>query len=41
MRTNPVYFLPYYEPDEANKYTKHILFGNYAPATITTPMPIW
>jgi len=29
MRTNPVYFLPFYEPDEANQYTKHILFGNY------------
>jgi TonB-linked SusC/RagA family outer membrane protein len=26
---NPVYFLPYYEPDEANFYAKHILFGNY------------
>ncbi len=29
MRTNPVYFRPYYEPDEDNQYTKHILFGNY------------
>lgn len=29
MRTNPVYFAPSYEPDEANKYTNHILFGNY------------
>ncbi len=29
MRTNPVYFRPYYEPDEAHKYTNHILFGNY------------
>ncbi|MDR1224170.1 MAG: TonB-dependent receptor, partial [Tannerella sp.] len=25
---NPVYFLPYYEPDAANVYAKHILFGN-------------
>lgn len=28
VRSNPVYFLPYYEPDEANIFTKHILFGN-------------
>jgi TonB-linked SusC/RagA family outer membrane protein len=26
---NPVYFLPYYPADEATKYYKHILFGNY------------
>lgn len=25
---NPVYFLPFYQPDDANIYTKHILFGN-------------
>jgi TonB-linked SusC/RagA family outer membrane protein len=25
---NPVYFPPYYEPDEANIFAKHILFGN-------------
>jgi TonB-linked SusC/RagA family outer membrane protein len=25
---NPVLFLPYYEPDEANRLSKHILFGN-------------
>ncbi|MDR3246864.1 MAG: TonB-dependent receptor, partial [Prevotellaceae bacterium] len=25
---NPVRFLPYYEPDEANLLSKHILFGN-------------
>jgi TonB-linked SusC/RagA family outer membrane protein len=25
---NPVLFLPYYEPDEANQLSKHILFGN-------------
>jgi TonB-linked SusC/RagA family outer membrane protein len=30
MRTNPVLFPPYYEPDEANRYNKHILFGNYS-----------
>lgn len=28
MRSNPVLFPPYYPADEANKYTKHILFGN-------------
>ena len=27
--TNPVLFPPYYPADEANKYTEHILFGNY------------
>ncbi len=37
MRTNPVYFLPYYEPDEANKYTKHILFGNYGTGDYYNP----
>jgi TonB-linked SusC/RagA family outer membrane protein len=25
---NPVRFLPYYEPDDANRLVKHILFGN-------------
>ncbi len=29
MRTNPVYFAPYYEPDQEHEFTKHILFGNY------------
>lgn len=29
MRTNPVLFPAFYEPDEANKYKNHILFGNY------------
>lgn len=29
MKTNPVLFPPYYEPDAENLYTKHILFGNY------------
>ncbi len=37
MRTNPVYFLPYYEPDEANQYTKHILFGNYGTGDYYNP----
>lgn len=30
MRSNPVLFRPYYEPDKANQYTNHVLFGNYA-----------
>ena len=29
MRTNPVYFAPYYEADANHEYTNHILFGNY------------
>jgi len=29
INANPVYFRPYYDPDEANIFTKHILFGNY------------
>lgn len=29
MKTNPVLFPPYYQPDENNIYTQHILFGNY------------
>jgi TonB-linked SusC/RagA family outer membrane protein len=28
MHANPVDFPPVYEPDEAHKYTNHILFGN-------------
>ncbi|TKG95232.1 TonB-dependent receptor [Puteibacter caeruleilacunae] len=28
MRSNPVLFPAYYEPDEANKFKQHILFGN-------------
>ncbi len=28
MKTNPALFPAYYLPDEANKYTQHILFGN-------------
>lgn len=34
---NPVYFLPYYEPDEANIHTKHILFGNTASGDYLNP----
>ncbi|MGQ7871105.1 SusC/RagA family TonB-linked outer membrane protein [Sunxiuqinia sp. sy24] len=34
---NPVYFLPYYEPDSANIYTKHILFGNTASGGYLNP----
>lgn len=37
MRTNPVYFLPYYEPDARNEYTKHILFGNYGTGNYYNP----
>ena len=29
MRTNPVMFPPYFEPDEEHAYVQHILFGNY------------
>lgn len=29
VNTNPVRFPAYYEPDEANQFTDHILFGNY------------
>ena len=28
MKTNPVLFPAYYEPDVSNQYTEHILFGN-------------
>jgi len=28
MRSDPVAFAPYYEPDASNEYTTHILFGN-------------
>ena len=37
VRANPVHFLPYYEPDEANIYTKHILFGNTAAGSYMNP----
>jgi TonB-linked SusC/RagA family outer membrane protein len=35
MNSNPVYFHPYYEPDYANRGSKHILFGNYDTGTDT------
>ena len=34
---NPVYFQPYYQPDAANKHTKHILFGNTASGGYLNP----
>lgn len=34
---NPVYFLPYYEPDAAHIHTKHILFGNTASGDYLNP----
>jgi len=37
MLTNPVYFLPTYEPDLANEFTKHILFGNYGKGNYLNP----
>lgn len=35
MRTNPVMFSPYYEPDEDHKFVEHILFGNFDDGTGT------
>ena len=37
LKTNPVLFPAYYEPDEANIYTKHILFGNYGSGKYINP----
>ena len=37
MNASPVLFLPYYEPDEANKNTQHILFGNYGDGNYVNP----
>jgi TonB-linked SusC/RagA family outer membrane protein len=37
VRTNPVLFKPYYEPDEYYSYAKHILFGNYATGNYLNP----
>jgi TonB-linked SusC/RagA family outer membrane protein len=37
MRTNPVLFRPFYEKDEANEFTKHILFGNYGNGDYLNP----
>ena len=37
VHANPVYFLPYYEPDAANAHTQHILFGNTAAGNYLNP----
>lgn len=37
MHANPVLFQPYYQPDEANQYAKHILFGNYDEGQYSNP----
>ena len=37
MRTNPVLFPAYYPADKANKYSQHILFGNYDGAKHVNP----
>jgi TonB-linked SusC/RagA family outer membrane protein len=37
MHTNPVLFPAYYEPDAANEFTQHILFGNYGTGNYINP----
>lgn len=37
MRTNPVYFRPYYKPDAEHIYSNHILFGNYEQGNYLNP----
>lgn len=37
MRSNPVLFPIYFEPDDANMYTQHILFGNYGDGNYNNP----
>lgn len=37
MHTNPVLFPAYYEPDEQNIATKHILFGNFGTGNYQNP----
>ncbi|MBL4560692.1 MAG: TonB-dependent receptor [Labilibaculum sp.] len=37
MQANPVLFPAYFEPDEANQYTKHILYGNYDQGQFNNP----
>jgi TonB-linked SusC/RagA family outer membrane protein len=37
MKANPVDYPKYFEPDVANKYTKHILFGNIGDAKMANP----
>ncbi|MFV0606782.1 MAG: SusC/RagA family TonB-linked outer membrane protein [Niabella sp.] len=36
--STPVQFLPYYPPDSANEFTKHILFGMASEATFINPL---
>lgn len=37
MNASQVLFLPYYPADKANRYTKHILFGNYDQGNYANP----
>ena len=37
LNASPVLFQPYYPADEANKYTSHILFGNYGEGNYSNP----
>lgn len=37
INASPVLFLPYYPADEANRYTEHILFGNYDKGNYMNP----
>jgi len=37
VQANPVYFKPFYEPDEQFAYADHLLFGNYATADYINP----
>jgi TonB-linked SusC/RagA family outer membrane protein len=37
LNSNPVYFLPWYQPDEANKNADYILFGNYQDGSYRNP----
>lgn len=37
MKSNPVQFPAFYLPDETNRYTKHILFGNNTTGTALNP----
>ncbi len=37
MNSNPVFFPPYYAPDDANIHTKHVLYGNYDNAQYNNP----
>lgn len=37
MKTNPVLFPAFFEPDDANIYTSHILFGNYGSGNYINP----